>query len=154
MQRVLSWWYLPRQAVTLGYWAHSLSETPPMTSSAVEAVTSWWQVKEIAKGVPPRIAQENFSSRCYDTESVTDSEQQAVVNIRSESYRTEHHSASSFVTNTTCVRALPVAAGAAGTGAETALPFSNVAHEAEFALMQGSHEQQLAAYDPAEVSTM
>ena len=125
-----------------------------MTSSTVEAVTSWSQVEEIAKGVPPRVAEQEFSSRCFDTESVTDSEQHAVVNIRSDSDRTEHHSASSLVTNTSYVRALPVAAGAAGTGAETALPFSNVAHEAEFAPMQGSHEQQLAALDPADVSTM
>ncbi len=127
-----------------------------MTSSAVEAreITSWLKVKNIAKGVSPLVAQPKFSCRCFDTESVADSEQQAVVNISSESDRTEDHMASSLVTNTSYVRALPVAAGAAGTGAETALPFSNVAHEADFALMQGSHEQQFAALDPAEVSTM
>lgn len=47
-----------------------------------------------------------------------------------------------------------MAARAAGTGAEAALPFSCVAHKAESAQMQGSHEQQLAALDPTQVSTM
>ena len=111
-------------------------------------------VEDIAKGVPPVAAQQKLSCRCSNTESVADYEQQAVVNVSSEDNRTEHHMASSLATNTSYIRALPVAVGAAGTGAETALPFSNVAHEADFAPMQGSHEQQLAAYDPAEVSTM
>ena len=46
---------VPRKAVSLGHWAHSLSETPPVTSSAVEAreITSWMNVEDIAKGVPP-----------------------------------------------------------------------------------------------------
>ncbi len=108
-----------------------------MTSSAVEAreITSWLQVEDIAKGLPPIVAQQKFSSRWFDTE-VADSEQQAVVNTSSESDRTELHKASSLVTNTSYVRALPVAVGA---------------HEADFAPM---HEQQLAALDPVEVSTM
>ncbi len=79
--KVLFWWWSPRQAVSLGHWAHSLSETPRMTGSAVEArgITSWLKVEGIAKGVSTLVAQQNLSSRCYHTASVADAEQQAVV---------------------------------------------------------------------------